>query len=152
MASSAEIASPRMIVNYKTAFHQGSFGKVSTTAKAHMVFSCSNGLPPNHFGHILTSFSLSLSPAPQRHSPESLHPTMHSAVSGRDRGEYLWGSSLITDRFSSHSPLSTPPIEESVLQSGVHMAHDLRRQSADVLPVIGHIYDTHLFTLNHARL
>ena len=103
--------------------------------------------------HNFTSFSSSLSPAPQRRSPESLRPTMHNAVSGRDRGEYLRGSSLTTDKFSSHSPLSTPPpIEESVLQSGVHMTHDLRRQSADVLPIIGHIYDTHLFTLNHARL
>ena len=59
--------------------------------------------------HNFTSFSSSLSPAPQRRSPESLRPTMHSAVSGRDRGEYLRGSSLTTDRFSSHSPLSTPP-------------------------------------------
>ena len=59
--------------------------------------------------HSFTSFSSSLSPAPRWHSPESLHPTMHSAVSGRDRGEYLRGNSLITDRFSSHSPLSTPP-------------------------------------------
>ena len=29
--------------------------------------------------------------------------------------------------FFSVSIVYTPPIEESVLQSGVHMAHDLRR-------------------------
>lgn len=54
--------------------------------------------------------------------------------------------------FFSVSIVYTSFIEESVLQSGVHMAHDLRRQSADVLPIIGHIYNTHLFTLHHARL
>lgn len=54
--------------------------------------------------------------------------------------------------FFSFSTVYTPPIEESVLQSSVHMAHDLRRQSTDVFLIIGHIYDTHLFTLDHARL
>lgn len=32
------------------------------------------------------------------------------------------------------------------------MAHDLRRQSTDILPVLSYIYYTDLFTLHHARL
>ena len=45
-----------------------------------------------------------------------------------------------------------PPIEESVSQSGIYMAHDLHRESTQILPVIGHINDPYLFALHHARL